>query len=224
MIPLGDENPTRSYPVVTVTLIVLNVTAYLVNFLVAPRSLDMYMMIPCAVLGSCPHIAMATPDPEFLMVFTSMFLHGGLLHLAGNMLYLWIFGNNVEDVLGHGRFLVLYLFWGVIAALSHLLADPMSQIPTLGASGAVAGVLGAYLVLFPYARVRVLTLFIVLTIITVPAMVLLVLWFAMQVLLPQPGVAVMAHIGGFIAGYLTLRVMGPARLKRDAYWRSIGGR
>jgi len=154
-----------------------------------------------------------------------MFLHAGFLHLAGNMLYLWIFGNNVEDALGHVQFLLWYLVWGAAAGLAHAWLNPSSQIPTVGASGAIAGALGAYFVLFPMARIRVLVFFFFITVIAVPAFILLGFWFLMQFQF-QPGVATMAHAGGFVAGAATILAMGRERVLRKlrrgyTYYRSL---
>jgi len=143
-----------------------------------------------------------------MTVFTSMFLHGGFLHLGGNMLYLWIFGNNIEDAMGHGRFLVFYLLAGIVAAFAQFFYDPASNIPMIGASGAVSGVLGAYLVLYPYARIKTL-LFIVIfiKIVELPAILLLTIWFFMQVMYSQlEGVAWYAHIGGFVFGLIMIKL------------------
>lgn len=224
MIPIGDENPTRSFPIVTVALIVINVLVYLYDKVIglgAPEGLMHYALIPCTISGQCPY-EVPPVSPHWLTIFTSMFLHAGLLHLGGNMLYLWIFGNNVEDALGHFRYLLLYLFWGVMAALAHVALSVYSAVPTVGASGAIAGVMGAYFVLFPTARVRVLVIFFfIIDIIAVPAFILLGLWFLMQFQF-QPGVATMAHAGGFVAGAVTVYLMGRdkilRRLRRPRYY------
>jgi rhomboid family protein len=153
-----------------------------------------------------------------MTVFSSMFLHGGLLHLGGNMLYLWIFGNNIEDAMGHGRFIIFYLLAGVVAALAQFFYDPTSNIPMIGASGAVSGVLGAYLVLYPYARVKTLLFIIIfIKIVELPAIVLLTIWFFMQVLYSQfEGVAWYAHIGGFVFGLVTIKLFSRRSQKRGA--------
>ncbi len=228
MIPLGDENPTRSFPVVTVALIIANVLVFLYDKLIgfgAPEALIEYAMIPCAISGQCEY-QVPPITPHWLTIFTSMFLHAGILHLGGNMLYLWIFGNNVEDALGHFQFLFWYLVWGVAAALAHVVINAASPIPTVGASGAIAGALGAYFVLFPMARIRVLVFFFFITVIAVPAFVLLGLWFLMQFQF-QPGVATMAHAGGFVAGAATVFALGRDRILRRLhrpryyYYRSL---
>ena len=228
MIPLGDENPTRSFPFVTLTIIIVNVLVFLYDKLIgwgAPEALIEYAMIPCTITNQCRY-EVPPISPDWLTIFTSMFLHAGFLHLAGNMLYLWIFGNNVEDALGHVQFLLWYLVWGAAAALAHAWLNPSSQIPTVGASGAIAGALGAYFVLFPMARIRVLVFFFFITVIAVPAFVLLGFWFLMQFQF-QPGVATMAHAGGFVAGAVTILVMGRQRVLRRlrrpryVYYRSF---
>ncbi len=227
MIPLGDENPTRSFPIVTVGLIVANVLVFLYDKLIgfgAPEALLEYAMIPCTISGACEY-QIPPVTPHYLTVFTSMFLHAGILHLGGNMLYLWIFGNNVEDALGHLQFLFWYLMWGVAAALSHVALNAYSDIPTVGASGAIAGALGAYFVLFPAARIRVLVIFFfIIDVVAVPAFILLGLWFLMQFQF-QPGVATMAHAGGFVAGAVTVFALGRhrilRRLRRPYYYRYL---
>jgi membrane associated rhomboid family serine protease len=145
---------------------------------------------------------------NILTVFTSMFLHGGFLHLGGNMLYLWIFGNNVEDAMGHKRFIVFFLLSGVIAALFQFFYDPTSSVPMVGASGAISGILGAYLILFPRARIKTLLfIFIFIKIVEIPALLLLTIWFFMQILYSHmEGVAWHAHIGGFVFGLITIKL------------------
>jgi membrane associated rhomboid family serine protease len=161
----------------------------------------------------CPHKSV------WASIFFSMFLHGSLLHIGGNMLFLWIFGNNIEDRLGRVKFLVLYFVSGLVATYAQVLVSPNSGGPLIGASGAIAGVLGAYIVLFPRARVRTLVIFFLITVIDVPAIVLLGLWFALQLLqgvgpaASQGGVAYMAHVGGFIAGMILLFLLRPRRVE-----------
>ena len=165
--------------------------------------------------------------PNMITMFVSMFLHGGWLHLGGNMLYLWIFGDNVEDRLGHGRFLFFYLGCGLVAALTQVALSPDSTVPTVGASGAIAGVLGAYLISFPRSRVMTfIPLFIFPWIVEIPAVAYLIIWFAMQLLsglvslgqteAAMGGIAWWAHIGGFVAGLLTVGVVAPRRLTQVA--------
>ncbi len=211
MIPLHDDNPTRTRPVVTIALIVSCVLVFLWQVSHPPRVgqalVFVYGMIPAVLTGKAtlpPELAVIPPE---LTVFTSMFMHGGWMHLIGNMLYLWIFGNNVEDSMGHGRFLVFYLLCGVLAALAQTLTDPASEIPMVGASGAISGVLGAYLLLYPHARVLVaFPIGFYLWTEYLPAGLVLGLWFIFQLLSSAftdtsgGGVAFMAHIGGFVAG------------------------
>ncbi len=179
--------------------------------------------IPCRLSGSCT-VADEFPHPA-ITIFTAMFLHGGLFHVGGNMLYLWIFGNNVEDTLGHGRFLLFYLASGVAAAFAQTLVHPDSAVPMIGASGAVSGVLGAYLFLFPYARVHVLLIFgFFIRPVHVPAIIVLGFWIVVQFLnglitvsasahgrVEAGGIAWFAHIGGFLAGIVLLFLMRSRR-------------
>jgi len=180
-------------------------------------------LVPCRLAGHC-RVPEDVP-PAVLTIFTSMFLHGGLLHLGGNMLYLWIFGNNVEDTLGHARFLLFYLASGIAAAAAQTLVNPESGIPMVGASGAVSGVLGAYFILFPYATVLTLVTFgFFWRFIHLPAMVVLGLWIVLQFLSgylslsvasgAEGGVAFFAHIGGFFVGMALLFVLRPRRARR----------
>jgi len=156
-----------------------------------------------------------------MTIFSSMFLPGGFLHLGGNMVYLWIFGNNIEDAMGHGRFIFFYLLAGIFAAFAQLLYDPVSTIPMIGASGAVSGVLGAYLVLYPFARIKtVLFIIIFIKVVELPAIVLLTIWFFMQVLYSSlEGVAWYAHIGGFIFGLVTIKLFSKKPLSRSSKTR-----
>lgn len=217
MIPLHDDNPTNTTPLVTIGLIAVNVFIFLWQISLPPleqqRILFALGSIPAVLYGDAvldTEIALVPPE---LAVITSMFLHGGWLHLIGNMLYLWIFGNNVEDAMGHGRFVIFYVLCGIAAALAQAVQDPGSTIPMIGASGAIGGVLGAYLILHPTARILVLIpLGILFPVIRVPAVVVLGIWFLMQFLesAARPagvgGVAYWAHIGGFIAGAVLIFV------------------
>ena len=205
MIPLRDIIPSRTTPIVTIALIVTNVLVFLFELSLG-RGVEeftlYYGLVPAAF--------------SWVAVFTSMFLHGGLFHVAGNMLYLWIFGDNVEDRMGHGRFLVFYLLCGIAAALAQTIAAPDSVVPMVGASGAIAGVMGAYFVLYPKSRiVTLIPLFFFFQIIEVPAIFFLGIWIALQALdgtisITTPatggGVAFFAHIGGFAFGILTVRL------------------
>jgi membrane associated rhomboid family serine protease len=207
MIPLKDDNPRSTYPLVTVSLIAVNVALF-VHQLFMPQAEARAFIYQ---FGAVP--ALLIQGIHLYSPLTSMFLHGGLMHLLGNMLYLWIFGDNIEHLCGHFRFLVFYALCGLIAFLSHFFADPFSEIPMVGASGAISGVLGAYLLRFPRARVVVFLpiFFWIWYTFRVPAFLLLGLWFAVQILngLTVPasagGVAWFAHIGGFVAGLLLIR-------------------
>lgn len=208
MIPLRDDIPTVLWPVVTVAFILANVGVFIYELSLAPPLLDSFVgrmgLVPAALVKSTPHLGGGYWTP-----LSSMFLHGGLMHLLGNMLYLWIFGNNIEDSMGHGRFVAFYLLVGLIAAATHVALNPASTVPTIGASGAVSGVLGAYLVLFPHARVKTLVTFgWFFTFAHLPAWILLIVWITLQFIAQTfapmdpnaAGVAYAAHIGGFAAG------------------------
>lgn len=219
MLPFRDFNPARNFPLVTISLLVLNtlVFLYTVSLAYGPGgegALQQFYLraavIPYEIVTG-RDLPPASLDPVWVTVLTAMFLHGGWLHLAGNMLYLWIFGNNVEDIMGSFRFLLFYLICGVLAFGAHVLSAPYSKVPTLGASGAIAGVLGAYLVRFPRAQVdSCLFLFIFVTVVRLPAILVLAFWFVLQLFQgtlslignqgEAGGVAVWAHVGGFIAG------------------------
>jgi membrane associated rhomboid family serine protease len=235
LIPLRDDNPTLRKPVVTIALLaILGAVWVLVqgaglDARVLAASVCNWGMVPGelthrALLGTAVPIGrglVCVVDDQAINVLTpltSMFLHGGWLHILGNGLFLWIFGNNVEDSMGRIRFVFFYLLCGLVAAGTQLLVNPASPVPMVGASGAISGVLGAYLILYPRVRVHVLIfLFIFIQVVTVPAWVMLLWWFALQVLegLPQlnrlgpsvsSGVAVWAHIGGFAAGMLLIKL------------------
>ncbi len=214
MIPLKADLPTRTLPFMTFLLILINVGVYFYQLSLGPNQWQFFFShgaIPYKMVYGFS--ANGLPAPVVQSIFTSMFIHGGFFHVAGNMLYLWIFGNNVEDEFGHLRFLFFYFVCGVIAAYSHALIDPSSKVPMVGASGAVSGVLGAYFLLFP--RAKILTLVPIgffITTIRIPAMVVLGFWVIGQFMwvLSTPksgggGVAWFAHIGGFIAGMVLLR-------------------
>jgi membrane associated rhomboid family serine protease len=215
MIPLRDDVPSRITPAVNVAVIVLCILAFMWQLSLGSHGFQAavysFGLIPATLLGD----ARLPPDlyavPPVATVFTSMFLHGGLLHLAGNMLYLWIFGDNVEDSMGHGRYALFYLACGVVAAMAQALTNPGAEVPMIGASGAISGVLGAYLLLYPHARVLVIIpLGLLFPIVHLPAVLVLGLWFAIQILsslLAAPGasgVAFSAHVGGFVAGMLLI--------------------
>ena len=210
MIPLRDVIPSRTFPIFTIGFIILNSLAFLFEISLTDDSLESFVR----AYGVVP------ARFEWLSVLTSMFLHGGWLHFLGNMLYLWIFGDNVEDRLGHVRFVLFYLFCGAAAAIAHVLINPHSTVPTIGASGAIAGVLGAYFVMYPRSRVlALLPLFIFWEIIEVPAILFLGFWFLMQFLsgvgslaagagVEGGGIAFWAHVAGFLAGMLVVGVLG----------------
>jgi membrane associated rhomboid family serine protease len=215
MIPLHDTIPSRSWPLMTFVLIVVNVLVFFHELSLGPaldRFLLMYGFIPERYL----RIAQVDPwnlPARFGPMFTSMFLHGGWLHLIGNMWMLWIFGDNVEDRLGKGRYLLYYLVCGLAAVYLHYLTGPLSRIPVVGASGAIAGVMGGYFVLFPHARiVALIPIFFFIQVITVPAVLFLAFWFFMQLFNGMVataasfggGVAWWAHVGGFLAGGLMI--------------------
>jgi membrane associated rhomboid family serine protease len=221
VIPIRDTIRSRTAPVMTVALIVVNVLVFLHEIALGP-----YIERFVYAYGLIPRRFVYWPgnplDPlRFLPLFTSMFWHGGWLHLIGNMLYLWIFGDNVEDRLGHFRFLIFYLVAGTAAGITHVVLSPTSNLPTVGASGAIAGVLGAYLVTFPRSRILTLVPIIIFPwFVEIPAVVYLVFWFLMQLLegvgtLGAPvetgGVAVWAHVGGFVAGVVLVKLMQPPR-------------
>ncbi len=213
MIPIRDEIPTRETPVVNYVLIAINVIVYLFMALAGPASqeaiVSKYAMVPA-------HFADGVTLADIMTIFTSMFMHAGILHLGGNMLYLWIFGDNVEDRLGHFRYLVFYLVGGVAASLAHLATNWGSEVPTVGASGAIAAVLGAYLVLFPASRIKTfIPLGRIYQLTLVPAAVVLGFWFILQLFdgvlalggADVSGVAFWAHVGGFIAGIVMVKLI-----------------
>lgn len=211
MIPLRDDNPTDLTPWVTRSLVVACVVVFLWQFSLGPdagqQAVYALGVIPAVLLGEAQLPADLVWVPAQLTVITSMFMHGGWMHLIGNMLYLWIFGDNVEDSMGHGRFAVFYIICGVAAVFAQALPAPESQIPMIGASGAISGVLGAYVLLFPRAHVMVAIPFgFYAHIVRLPAMAVLGFWFLLQLLSQfmtpegEGGVAFRAHIGGFIAG------------------------
>jgi rhomboid family protein len=218
VIPLRDVIPSRTTPYVTIALIVLNGLVFLQEMtlpeLAYRRFIFTYGLVPAMF--------------DWTAVFSSMFLHGGWEHFLGNMLYLWIFGDNVEDRMGHGRYVAFYLLCGIAAALVQTAFNPDSTVPMIGASGAISGVLGAYIILFPHSRVlTLLPLFIFWEIIEVPAVVLLGLWFLLQLLsglgsLTQPqstgGVAFWAHAAGFIAGMALVYVFRRPERQRVEWW------
>jgi membrane associated rhomboid family serine protease len=221
--PINDNNPTRITPYVTYALITLNIVVFIHEMTLSPPQLaqffQLYAVIPRELTASFFGIPIPQPIPEPLTLITSQFLHGGFAHIFGNMLFLWIFGNNIEDQLGHVKYLIFYLSCGVLAALSQWVFSIGSAIPSLGASGAIAGVLGAYILKFPNAKVRTLVFlgpFIIFP--DIPAIYFLGIWFLQQALygiaslnvpsnigMESGGVAYWAHIGGFVFG----AILGP---------------
>ena len=218
VIPIRDNIPTRTVPIITISLVLVNTLVFVyAAFMPAAAEKELvikYGLVPKEFLLSLHGRPELLPY-NVLTIFTSMFLHGGFFHLGGNMLYLWIFGNNIEDSTGHLRFIVFYGFSGVAAALLQFIYDPFANIPMIGASGAVSGVLGAYLLLFPYARIKTLIfIFIFITTVELPAIVLLTIWFFIQVLFAHTeGVAWSAHIGGFIFGLASIKLFTLGRPK-----------
>jgi len=222
MIPLRDIIPSRTTPVVTISLIAVNVLVFLYE-LALGRGVDAFTLywglVPAAF--------------SWVTVLTSMFLHGGIMHVAGNMLYLWIFGDNVEDRMGHGRFLVFYLLCGVAAALAQTITAPDSLVPMVGASGAIAGVMGAYFVLYPKSRIVTLVpLFFFFQIIEVPAILFLGIWFLMQFVSglgsivtvaarSTGGIAFWAHVAGFVAGISGVVVFRRPERQRVEWWHDV---
>jgi membrane associated rhomboid family serine protease len=233
LIPLRDETPFRRVPAMTAALVAANLAVFFYFRLQGGPAFQAAVFR----LGLIPRELWAgnlelSPGHSFLAsIFSSMFMHAGLVHLGGNMLFLWIFGNGVEDELGRLRFLFYYLGCGAVAALVHVGFNLRSAVPMVGASGAISGVLGAYLYRFGWARVRVLAFLLIFPVVfRVPAWLLIGLWFAMQVLsglptlvaAPVSGVAYLAHVGGFIAGYWYMRRRRSVR--RAVYSRRRGGR
>jgi membrane associated rhomboid family serine protease len=210
MIPLKDNVPTRTFPIITVTIVVVNILIFAWS-LTLPDILEHRLVYRFGLVPKDLLISLTTrPDLlpyNCLTVFTSMFLHGGVFHVAGNMLYLWIFGNNVEDTVGHAKFLAFYLLSGLAAAAAQFSFDPSSALPMIGASGAVSGILGAYLLLFPRARIKTLIFIVIfITVVDIPAVLLLTIWFFLQIAFNQgEGIARFAHIGGFVFGLLFVK-------------------
>src|SRR6266404_2671761 len=222
MIPLRDTIRSNSTPVVTGLIILVNVVVFIYMLTLDPYTQN-HFIAEYALTPSRLHLS---------AIITSMFLHGGWMHIIGNMWFLWVYGDNVEDVLGHGKYLLFYLLCGVIASVTQYAINPDSQIPTLGASGAIAGVMGAYLIKFPHARILTLIPIIIFwTTIEIPAVIILVYWFVLQFLsgvgsfgysnVSQGGVAFFAHVGGFVAGMILVNLMGAKERygrRRDLNW------
>lgn len=229
MIPLRDDNPSTIVPVVTIAFVVGCVLVFLWQVSLGPirgqQAIFALGVIPAVLLGDGalpPELAIV---PPYLTTLTSMFMHGGWMHLIGNMLYLWIFGDNVEDSMGHVRFVIFYVLCGLAAVFAQALPEPSSTVPMVGASGAISGVLGAYLLLYPHARVLVaIPLGFIIQTVRIPAGIVLVLWFGLQLLSQvatpagEGGVAFRAHIGGFIAGMLLIPFFKQKRLPLRTPW------
>lgn len=227
MIPLRDTIPSKRVPLFTYSLIAINLAIFIWELSLGPGgegAILAYAFVPARVFGSTS--AEGAPLGPYLSIFSSMFLHGGWLHLLGNMLYLFIFGDNVEDAFGHVGFLAFYLVCGVLSALTQGLFDPFSKVPMVGASGAVAGVLGAYFVLYPNARVLTLIpIFIFIQMVEIPAFFFLLFWFLFQFVSgalssgigasDQGGIAFWAHVGGFAAGLLVALAVRVSRAARS---------
>lgn len=221
-LPLKDDVPTASFPLVTIGLILSNCLIFFhqitLNFAQSQHFLHQWAAIPYQISrGEFLGVAPLIPLP--LTIFSSLFLHGGFLHLFGNMLYLWIFGNNIEDTLGHFRFFLFYLVCGLVAAVAQIVSDPASTVPMIGASGAIAGVLGAYLLLFPGGRILTLVfIFIFVKLIRIPALFVLGFWFLIQLISIRAGaegnIAFFAHIGGFVAGLILVKIFQPRNRRR----------
>ena len=219
MFPYKDDNPTNTVPFVTIGLIGLNILVFLLQLM---ADIDGKRIV--YAYGAIPHnivtFESTQPIHPLLTIFTSMFMHGGVFHIIGNMLYLWIFGNNIEDRLGHFRFIIFYLFCGIVAALSHTVTAPGSGVPMIGASGAVSGVLGAYLLLFPMARIHtIIFLGFFVQSVQIPALIVIGFWAIIQIvnglitqgIASQGGIAWFAHAGGFLAGLITIKLWQPRR-------------
>ena len=216
MIPIRDHRPTKIFPVVTYSIIVLNIAVFLFELFLSQGQLEWFFysfaMIPSSIVKG----------EQLYTLFTSMFMHGGFLHIFSNMLYFYIFGNNVEDSMGSGRFIFFYVLCGLCASFTHIFIEPSSQIPTLGASGAIAGVLGAYMVMYPRERIDALLGYFY---VRVPALIVLASWFVLQFFYAllslgetgQGGIAFFAHIGGFLSGVILIFVFRK-RQKRERQW------
>jgi len=222
LIPYKDDNPTHTFPFITIGIIALNIFIFILEVISQSGMKDVtyaYGAIPFYMLT----FEKNQPVHPVLTVFSSMFMHGGLFHLGGNMLYFWIFGDNVEDRLGHIRFILFYIFCGIVSVYAYAITSPHSLTPMIGASGAVSGILGAYLLLFPRAKVHTLVfLGFFVTIIKIPALIVIGFWAIIQFvnglistgINERGGVAWVAHIGGFLIGLLTIKLWLPRRTKQ----------
>ena len=221
MIPLRDVIPSRTFPLFTIIFIVLNCVAFLFELSLGEKGLEPFLY----------QWAVVPTQFAWITVLTSMFLHGGWLHILGNMLYLWIFGDNVEDRMGHGRFVVFYLLCGTAAALAQTAMQPDSYVPMVGASGAIAGIMGAYFVLYPHSRIVTLIPFIFIQVVEVPAIFFLGIWFLMQFVsgvgsiatttAGEGGVAFWAHVAGFVTGLAGVVVFRRPERQRVEWWNDV---
>ena len=232
MLPLWDNIPRSRWPLITIALIAANCLVFFQEVSAPPAEREQLIAAFSLIPARSTAFVFGAPvgiEQGILPLFTSMFLHGGWMHLIGNMWFLWLFGDNVEDRIGHGRYLLLYLAGGLAGAVAHWFFNAASQVPTVGASGAIAAVMGAYLITFPRARIRTLVpLFIFLTWFDVPAFIILFYWLLLQLLSGvasvavadpmQGGVAFFAHVGGFLAGIPLMMLLRPRRRSRAASW------
>ena len=221
MFPIYDDVPTKKFPIITVALIVLNSMVYLYQVSLGEKFAEFIYSMGLLPFEITHYIDLFPPGPSpiYLTIFSSMFMHGSIVHLLGNMLFLWIFGNNVEDYLGRKKFVIFYLFCGIAATLTQIFINPDSKVPMVGASGAIAGVLGAYLLLYPRAKVTTVIIFgFFIILIKIPAVVVLGFWIIYQFLYGisslairtgEGGVAWFAHIGGFICGVILIKLFKP---------------
>jgi membrane associated rhomboid family serine protease len=227
MIPLNDENPTSTTPFIVYTLIAINIVVFIHELSLGSglnSFFQLYAVIPRELSASFAGTLVNQSVPEILTLITSQFLHGGFMHIAGNMLFLWTFGNNIEDDLGHVKFIIFYLVCGILAGLTHWLFGMQSTIPTVGASGAIAGVMGAYIIKYPKAKIlTLLPLGIIFTTVRIPAVYFLGFWFLQQAISSvaslgmsgaSSGVAYWAHAGGFVFGAILGPMLGLMRDRR----------
>ncbi len=221
MIPLRDRNPARSFPLITILLIISNIVIFIYEVSLSETKLKEFIFIYGAIpqeLSRRIDLPPKTPIPLPFTLITSMFLHGGILHILGNMLYLWIFGNNIEDTLRKIRFIIFYILCGISASFTHILMNPHSDVPMIGASGAISGILGAYMLLYPFAMVDTLIpFFFFWRIVPIPAFLFILIWFLMQIAgASQTGgnIAWFAHIGGFLSGMVFLFIFRKRRVKK----------
>lgn len=234
LIPISDENPTKKFPIMTILIIIANVAVFIYEIslgLQLEGFFYRFSVIPYEITnGVNIYQFPGEVNPIYLSVFSSMFLHGNLIHLLSNMLYLWIFGNNIEDYLGSFKFIIFYLICGLGGTFAHILSDPFSKIPSLGASGAIAGILGAYILLYPRAKINSLVIFFYfIRIISLPASLVIGFWIFLQVISglqefsvsPESGsgVAWFAHIGGFVTGLALILIFKFLKNRSKEYIR-----